>query len=68
VLDFYVEHRVETNGEKTLYGDKLLGALALRGLGHIDAVKRMRCGASLSNTKTGATIRYAKFWTTAPPM
>jgi hypothetical protein len=37
VLDLYVEHRVETNGEKTPCGDGLLGALALRGLGHIDA-------------------------------
>jgi hypothetical protein len=37
VLDLYVEHRVETNGEKTLCGDGLLGALALRGLAHIDA-------------------------------
>jgi DNA polymerase I len=37
VLDLYVEHRVETNGEKTVCGDGLLGALALRGLAHIDA-------------------------------
>ena len=37
VLDLFVEHRVETNGEKTLCGDSLLGALSLRGLGHIDS-------------------------------
>jgi DNA polymerase I len=37
VVDLYAEHRVETNGEKTLCGDGLLGALAHRGLGHIDA-------------------------------
>jgi DNA polymerase I len=37
VLDLYAEHRCETNGEKTLCGDGLLGALALRGLAHIDA-------------------------------
>jgi DNA polymerase-1 len=37
VVDLYAEHRVETNGEKTLCGDGLLGALALRGLAHIDA-------------------------------
>ncbi len=37
VVDLYAEHRVETNGEKTLCGNGLLGALALRGLGHIDA-------------------------------
>ena len=37
VLDLYAEHRVQTNGEKTKCGDGLLGALALRGIGHIDA-------------------------------
>ena len=37
VLDLYVEHRVETNGEKTLCGNGLLGALALRGVAHLDA-------------------------------
>jgi DNA polymerase I len=37
VLDLYVEHRVETNGEKTPCGDGLVGALAMRGLSHIDA-------------------------------
>jgi DNA polymerase I len=37
VLDLYVEHRVETNGEKTPCGDGMVGALAMRSLGHIDA-------------------------------
>jgi DNA polymerase I len=37
VLDLYVEHRVDTNGDKTPCGDGLVGALAMRGLGHIDA-------------------------------
>jgi DNA polymerase I len=37
VIDLYVEHRVETNGEKPRWGDGLLGALALRSLGHLDA-------------------------------
>ena len=37
VLDLYVEHRVETNGDKTPCGDGLVGALAMRGLSHIDA-------------------------------
>jgi DNA polymerase I len=37
ILDLYVEHRVDTNGEKTVCGDGLLGALALRGLAHLDA-------------------------------
>jgi DNA polymerase I len=37
VVDLYAEHRNETNGEKPICGNGLLGALALRGLGHIDA-------------------------------
>jgi DNA polymerase-1 len=37
VLDLYVEHRNATNGAKTLCSDSLVGALALRGLAHIDA-------------------------------
>ena len=37
VLDLYAEHRVETNGQQLAAGNGLLGALALRGLTHIDA-------------------------------
>lgn len=37
VLDLYAEHRVETNGLPRPCGDGLLGALALRGLAHLDA-------------------------------
>src|SRR5438093_1579697 len=41
VIDLYCEHRVETNGRPSLLDkklrNKLLGALAVRGLGHIDA-------------------------------
>src|SRR5262249_19537243 len=37
ILDLYAEHRVETNGGPPLLGNSLLNALALRGLGHIDA-------------------------------
>jgi DNA polymerase I len=37
VLDLYAEHRVETNGGYGLCGNGLVGALALRGLAHIDA-------------------------------
>jgi hypothetical protein len=37
VVDPFVEHRVETNGLTLPCGDGLLGALALRGLAHIDA-------------------------------
>ena len=37
VLDLFVEHRRETNGIPTPCGNGLVGALALRGLAHIDA-------------------------------
>jgi DNA polymerase I len=37
ILDLFVEHRVATNGIDTLCGDGLIGALAIRGLAHIDA-------------------------------
>ena len=37
VVDLYVEHRRETNGLPTFCGNGLVGALALRGLAHIDA-------------------------------
>ena len=37
VIDLFAEHRVETNGQKLSCGNGLLGALAVRGLAHIDA-------------------------------
>jgi DNA polymerase-1 len=37
VIDLFAEHRVETNGKKLPVGNDLLGALAIRGLAHIDA-------------------------------
>jgi hypothetical protein len=37
VLDLFAEHRVETNGIKLPCGNGLIGALAIRGLAHIDA-------------------------------
>lgn len=37
VLDLFVEHRVETNGRHLETKDSLLGALALRGIPHIEA-------------------------------
>jgi DNA polymerase-1 len=37
VIDLFVEHRVTTNGLVLPCGNGLLGALACRGLGHIDA-------------------------------
>jgi DNA polymerase I len=40
VLDLYVEHRVHTNGRYLPTGNGLLGALAVRGLTHIDAADK----------------------------
>jgi DNA polymerase I len=40
VIDLFVEHRVETNGKKLPCGNGLLGALAVRGLAHIDASEK----------------------------
>ena len=37
VLDLFAEHRVETNGLQLPCGNGLIGALAARGIGHIDA-------------------------------
>ena len=37
VVDLFVEHRCETNGVPATCGDGLIGALALRGLAHLDA-------------------------------
>jgi DNA polymerase family A len=37
VIDLFAEHRVETNGLKLPCGNDLIGALAIRGLAHIDA-------------------------------
>jgi DNA polymerase I len=37
VLDLFAEHRVETNGMEPICGNGLLGALAIRGLAHINA-------------------------------
>jgi hypothetical protein len=51
VIDLYAEHRVETNGEKPLYGD---GLLVL--------VRKRRCGGSFWTTGFGARTRNAKSW------
>ena len=37
VIDLFAEHRVATNGVTLATGNGLLGALAIRGLAHIDA-------------------------------
>jgi DNA polymerase I len=49
VIDLFAEHRVETNGRKLPCGNRLPGALAVRGLAHIDvnekdAMIRLICG------------------------
>ena len=37
VIDLFAEHRVDTNGVKLPCGNSLVGALAIRGLAHIDS-------------------------------
>lgn len=37
IIDLFAEHRVATNGLNLLVDNKLTGALALRGLAHLDA-------------------------------
>jgi hypothetical protein len=46
VIDLFAEHRVATNGIPLPCGNGLLGALAIRGLAHIDAGEKeeMRTG------------------------
>lgn len=54
VIDLFAEHRVETNGRASLLDkklrNKLLGALAIRGLGHID-VGEKKAMIDLINSK-----------------
>jgi DNA polymerase I len=40
VIDLFAEHRVETNGKSLPCGNGLLGALAIRGLAHIDVSEK----------------------------
>jgi DNA polymerase-1 len=40
LLDLYVEHRVQTNGRYLPTGNGLIGALAIRGLVHIEAADK----------------------------
>lgn len=42
VLDLFVEHRVQTNAFDTRVGNSLLGAMAIRGIGHIDVAEKER--------------------------
>lgn len=65
VLDLYVEHRVETNGLPIAsFGNGLVGALASRGLGHIDAgekeaMRRLVCDQrNWSDTERRSILEY----------
>ena len=64
VLDLYVEHRVETNGLPPSCGNGLVGALASRGLGHIDAgekeaMRRLVCDQRhWSDTERHSILQY----------
>ena len=61
VLDLDVEHRVETNGEPTLCGDGLLGALSLRGPTTSTPARKTRCAASSANNISGRGRSGGKF-------
>src|SRR3954447_19216953 len=66
ILDLYAEHRCATNGLPTLCGDGLIGALAHRGLAHIDAGEKeaMRRlvieGTSWSASEQAAILDYCQ--------
>jgi DNA polymerase I len=49
MLDLFAEHRVETNGVKLACGNSLLGALAIRGLAHIDAGEKEEMRRLITN-------------------
>jgi hypothetical protein len=40
VVDLFAEHRVATNGLELVYGNSLIGALALRGLASLDGAQK----------------------------
>ena len=49
VIDLFAEHRVATNGIKPLAGNSLLGALAIRGLAHINAGEKKEMQEAIGN-------------------
>jgi DNA polymerase I len=49
VLDLFAEHRAATNGIKLITGNKLTGALAIRGLAHIDASEKAEMQEAIGN-------------------
>src|SRR3954463_13401014 len=66
ILDHYAEHRCATNGLPTICGNKLIGALALRGLAHIDPgekedmIRLITEGASWSAAEQAAILDYCQ--------
>ena len=49
VIDLFAEHRVATNGIHLITGNKLTGALAIRGLAHIDAGEKEEMQKAIGN-------------------
>jgi DNA polymerase-1 len=56
VIDLFAEHRVETNGQKLPCGNGLLGALAIRGLAHIDAGEKDTMRQRVMDLAPSATV------------
>jgi DNA polymerase-1 len=56
VVDLFVEHRVATNGKNLPCGNSLLGALAVRGLAHIDAGEKEAMRARAMHMAPDASI------------
>ena len=61
VLDLYAEHRVATNGLPAPCGNKLLGALALRGLAHIDAGEKEAMRRLILDARRGPPASRRRF-------
>jgi hypothetical protein len=49
ILDLFAEHRVATNGIEPIAGNKLTGALAIRGLAHMDAGEKKEMQEAIGN-------------------
>jgi hypothetical protein len=56
VVDLFAEHRVATNGKSLPCGNGLLGALAVRGLAHIDAGEKEEMRERAMNMQAGAPV------------
>ena len=65
VLDAFVEHRALTNGHRLPTKNDLLGALALRGLPHIESAQKEAMYKRFLNARVGRPPNRKKFWTIA---